>query len=74
MKKLLPILSRKIKESFIYYSLGLILNKEKQTCSKLAIVVNKNHDFLYRFLLKSNLLILQWPPLSRPKLIKFKRI
>ena len=63
MKKLLPILSKKIKENFIYYSLGLILNKEKQTCSKLAATVKKSHDFLYRFLLKSNLLIPVFPKL-----------
>ena len=55
MKKLLPILSKKIKENFIYYSLSLILNKENKTCSKLAATVNKSHDFLYRFLLKSKL-------------------
>jgi len=63
MKKLLPILSKKIKESFVFYSLGLILNKENRTCSKLAITVNKSHDFLYRFLLKSNLFIPIFPSL-----------
>ena len=63
MKKLLPVISKKIKESFIYYSLGLILNKEKQTCSKLASVVKKSHDFLYRFLLKSKILIPLFPNL-----------
>jgi hypothetical protein len=63
MKKIIEKLSKKIKKSFFYYILGLILNKERKTCTKIAKFFGVSHDFLYRFLSKTNLLIPLFPKL-----------
>jgi len=55
--KTLNLLSRKIKLGFLSYALGLILTKNKKTCSSMAKVLGVTHDFLYRFLSKTYLLI-----------------
>lgn len=61
--KILAPLSKKIKHSFFVYTLGLILNPEKKSCTKIASFFGLNHDFLYRFLSKTNLLIPIFPQL-----------
>lgn len=55
--KILALLSKKIKDGFLFYTLGLILSPEKKTCPKIASLFGLNHDFLYRFLSKTKLLI-----------------
>jgi len=56
MKILKPV-SSKIKSAFLSYVLGLILTKNKKTCSSMAKVLGVTHDFLYRFLSKTYLLL-----------------
>ena len=63
MKKILEKFNKKIKKSFFYYVLGLILNKERKTCVNIARYFGISHDFLYRFLSKTNLLIPIFPKL-----------
>lgn len=64
MKKLIvKKLSKKIKKGFIFYTLGLILNKEKKSCTKIGALFNIAHDFLYRFLSKTDLLVTFFPGL-----------
>lgn len=55
MKQLLKIFKKKSKERFLQYILGLILNPEKNTCSKIAKVLGIKHDCLYRILCKTGL-------------------
>jgi SRSO17 transposase len=49
--------TKSVKKNFIFYILGLILNLEKKNCTKMAKVLNKSHDALYRFLAKHNFFI-----------------
>ena len=63
MKKIVEEFSKKIKKSFFYYVLGLILNKEKKTCMNIAKCFGVSHDFLYRFLSKTSFLIPLFPKL-----------
>lgn len=55
MKNILKDLSKKTKEKLNYYISGLILSEGKKTCTKLAFLLKKNHDFLYQFLCKKSL-------------------
>lgn len=48
--KMLDILSKKIKSSFLYYVLGLVLSKEKKVCTKMSETLKVSHDLLQRFL------------------------
>jgi len=57
MKQLLKNFTKKSKKRFIQYILGLILNKEKNTCSKIARFLGIKHDCLYRILWKMGLLL-----------------
>lgn len=50
-----------VKKNFVFYILGLILNLEKKNCTKMAKVLNKSHDALYRFLAKHNLFVPLFP-------------
>lgn len=50
-----------VKKNFVFYILGLILNREKKNCTKMAKVLNKSHDALYRFLAKHNLFVPLFP-------------
>ena len=52
MKNILKNLSKKTKEALNYYISGLILSESKKTCTKLASLIKKKHDFLYQFLSK----------------------
>ena len=61
--KILAVLSKKIKHGFLFYTLGLILNPENKSCTKIASFFGLNHDFLYRFLSKTNLLLPIFPQL-----------
>lgn len=62
MSKLtLKKISESVKKNFIFYILGLILNLEKKNCTKMAKVLNKSHDALYRFLAKHNLFVQLFP-------------
>jgi hypothetical protein len=54
-------ISESVKKYFIFYILGLILSLEKKNCTKMAKVLNKSHDALYRFLSKHNLFIPFFP-------------
>jgi len=53
MKQLLKNFTKKSKKRFIQYILGLILNPEKNTCSKIAKFFGIKHDSLYRILWKT---------------------
>jgi len=55
MKKFLKIFTKKSKKYFLQYILGLILNPEKNTCSKIAKFFGITHDRLYRILWKTGL-------------------
>jgi len=61
--KILESVSSKIKSTFLSYVLGLILTKNKKTCSSMAKVLGVTHDFLYRFLSKTYLLLPIFPRL-----------
>lgn len=50
-------ISTSVKKNFVFYVLGLILNREKKNCTKMAKVLNKSHDALYRFLAKRDLFV-----------------
>lgn len=50
-----------VKKNFTFYVLGLILNLERKNCTKMAKVLNKSHDALYRFLAKHNLFVPLFP-------------
>lgn len=50
-----------VKKNFLFYILGLMLNLEKKNCTKMAKVLNKSHDALYRFLAKHHLFIPLFP-------------
>jgi len=64
MKKLIvKKLSKKMKKGLILYVLGLILNKEKKSCTKIASFLNIVHDFIYRFLSKTDLFLPFFPHL-----------
>jgi hypothetical protein len=63
MKKILDELSKKIKKSFFYYVLGLILNKERKNCKAIARFFGMHHDSLLRFVSKTGLLIPLFPSL-----------
>lgn len=52
MKNILKNLSKKTKDSLNYYVSGLILSEGSKTCTKLALLIKKKHDFLYQFLSK----------------------
>ena len=60
---ILKNLSKKIKNGFIYYVLGLVLSKDKKSCTNLAAFLNISHDFLYRYLSKTNLVAIFFPSL-----------
>ena len=60
---ILDKLSKKVKKGFFSYSLGLILNKEKNVCTKIAEVLGIKHDFLYRFFVKAKVLLPSFPSL-----------
>lgn len=60
---ILDKLSGKVKQGFLSYSLGLILNKEKNVCTKMAKALAIKHDFLYRFLVKAKVLLPLFPSL-----------
>ena len=51
------ILSKKMKKSFLLYSLALILNKEKNVRTKTVESLETTHDFLHRVFKKSSLLL-----------------
>lgn len=59
--KIVNCLSKKIKKSFLSYSLALILNPEKKVCTKMANFLRVAHDFLQRFLDHYGLLIPLFP-------------
>jgi len=61
--KIVALLSKKIKHGFLVYISGLILNPEKKSCAKIASFFGLNHDFLYRFLSTTKLLIPIFPRL-----------
>jgi len=63
MNSILGKLGEKVKQEFLSYSLGLILNEGKSTCTKMASLFGVKHDFLYRFLSKANFLIPIFPKL-----------
>jgi SRSO17 transposase len=50
-----------VKKNFVFYILGLILNREKKNCTKMAKVLNGSHDSLYRFLTNHDLFIPLFP-------------
>ena len=56
-------LNKKVKQGFLSYVLGLILNKEKNVCTKMAEVLGISHDFLYRFLAKTKVFLPFFPSL-----------
>jgi hypothetical protein len=60
---ILKKLSKKVKQGFLSYSLGLILNKEKNVCTKIAEALDIRHDFLYRFLVKAKAFLSFFPSL-----------
>ena len=60
---ILDKLGKKVKQGFLSYSLGLILNKEKNVCTKIAEVLGIKHDFLYRFLMKAKVFLPFFPSL-----------
>ena len=43
-------IAESVKKNFTFYILGLILNRERKNCTKMAKVLNRSHDTLYRFL------------------------
>jgi len=55
MKQLLKNFTQKSTKRFLQYILGLILNPEKNTCSKIAKFLGIKHDSLYRILWKTGL-------------------
>ena len=61
--KILNVLSKKIKQNFLSYSLALILNKEKKVCTKMAECLKITHYFLYRVFRERGLLL---PVFSAP--------
>jgi len=63
MNSILEEINTKVKLAFLAYSLGLILSEGKRTCTKIASYLGLNHDFLYRFLSKTDLLIPIFPKL-----------
>ena len=54
-------ITESVKKNFTFYILGLILNLEKKNCTKMAKVLNKSHDALYRFLAKHDLFVPLFP-------------
>lgn len=50
-----------VKKNFVFYILGLILNREKKNCTSMAKVLNRSHDALYRFLMKYNIFSILFP-------------
>ena len=58
---ILDKLSKKVKKGFLSYCLGLILNKEKNTCTKMSEWLGLDHNILYRFLEKTKLLLPLFP-------------
>jgi len=63
MKQLLKILTQKTIKNFLLYALGLILNKEKQSCTKMSKRLGISHDRLYNILSKSKILLPLFPKL-----------
>lgn len=63
LETMLGKLSKKVKRGFLSYALGLILNKEKNVCTKMAEVLGISHDFLYRFLAKTKVFLPFFPSL-----------
>jgi len=61
--EILDLLSKKIKESFLFYSIALILSTEKKVCTRMAKFLSVAHDFLQRFLNNYGLLIPIFPKL-----------
>ena len=53
MKQFLKIFTKKSKKTFLQYILGLILNPEKNTCTKIAKIFGITHDRFYRILWKT---------------------
>lgn len=63
LEPILSKLSKKVKQGFLSYVLGLILTKEKKVCTKMAKVLRIYHDFLYRFLSKTKVFLPFFPAL-----------
>jgi len=64
MKQLLKNLTKKTTQNFLLYTLGLILNKEKKTCTKIAGIFGISHDRIYRILNKTKMLSKLFPKLQ----------
>lgn len=63
MKQLLKNLTKNTIKNFLFYSLGLILNKERKTCPKIAKLFGITHDRLYGVLNKADIFLLLFPKL-----------
>ena len=64
MKQLLKNFTKKTTQNFLLYTLGLILNKEKKTCTKIAGIFRISHDRIYRILSKTKVLSKLFPKLQ----------
>ncbi len=53
MKKRVEFVGNKIKEYFVYYTIGLILSVEKKTCVQMGKMLGLAHDVMYRYLAKA---------------------
>lgn len=62
-KSIVKKLNKKMKKGLLLYALGLILNKEKKSCTKIASFLKIAHDFLYRFLSKTDIFLPLFPSL-----------
>ena len=60
-KSIVKKLGKKMKRGLILYTLGLILNKEKKSCTKIASLLHVVHDFIYRFLSKTDIFLSIFP-------------
>ena len=63
MKQILNFLTKKTTKNFFFYALGLILNKENKTCTKMANFFGINHERLYGILNKANIFLPLFPSL-----------
>ena len=73
MKKKLYKFSKKRKSQLLFYVLGLILSKERKTCTNMASFLNISHDFLYRFLSRIDLLTVLFSRLTTSSINYFSK-
>ena len=64
MREIVEKLTKKIKKSFLLYTLGMFLSVERRSCVQIARFWKISHDFLYRFLSKADLFLPVFPTLT----------